>query len=308
MDALPTPLAEFLDRAFTMPTTVWSVLLVLVGAYWILSLLTGADIEAVDGVDGAFDGAMDGGLDHALDGGLDGVMDGGLDHVLDGGVDHLLDGAVDGGVDHLLDGAVDGTLDGGVEHLLHGKLDGGLDHALDSLDGHEAISGPRGGLFGWLGFHDVPKTFSLTLVVGFGWLISYFGTAWLVDAGKMAAFGVGAALILGLASLTVAIGLTAVSIIPLRRLLVLRVGAERIDLLGETCIVKTGRVDESFGQAETSAGQLVQVRARDGHAYGYGTSAVIFDYDRDHEVFYIAPLDSALADPGRGGVPVRSTE
>lgn len=266
-----------------MPTAVWSVLLVLVGAYWILSLLTGADIEALDGVDGALDG---------MDGALDGAMDGGLDHVLDGGVDHVLDG----GLDHVLDGGVDHVLDGGVEHALHGTLDGGLDHALDGMDGHDAMSGPRGGLFGWLGFHDVPKTFSLTLIVGFGWLISYFGTAWLVDAGKLAAFGVGAALILGLASLTVAIALTAVSIIPLRRLLVLREGPSRIDLLGETCTIKTGRVDERFGQAETRAGQLVQVRARDGRAYRYGESAVIFDYNRDHEVFYIAPLDATLSD------------
>ncbi|MDA8019967.1 MAG: hypothetical protein MPN21_21210 [Thermoanaerobaculia bacterium] len=280
MDALRT----FLDQAFTMPTTVWSVLLVLVGGYWLLSLLTGADIEALDGVDGA----MDGGLDHVLDGGVEHALDGGLDHVLDGGVDHVLDG--------------------GVEHALHGALDGGLDHALDSLDGHEAISGPRShGLLGWLGFHDVPKTFSLTLVVGFGWLVSYFGTAWLVDAGKWAAFGVGTAFILGLASLTVAIGMTAVAIIPLRRLLVLRVGAENIDFLGETCIVRTGRVDEAFGQAETRGGQLVQVRARDGRAYRHGESAVIFDYDREKEVFYIAPLD-ALGDSVPSSDSARSTE
>ena len=286
MDALAT----FLERAFTMPTTVWSVLLVLVGAYWILSILTGADVEALDGVDGALDG-----MDGALDGGMEHVLDGGVDQMLDGGLDHVLDGAVDGGVEHVLDG--------GVEHAIHGALDGAVDHA---LDGHDMMSGPRGGLFGWLGFHDVPKTFSLTLIVGFGWLISFFGTAWLVDAGKLAAFGVGAALILGLASLTVAIALTAVSIIPLRRLLVLRVGAERIDFLGATCTIKTGRVDGTFGQAELAGNQLVQVRARDGHVYRYGEQAVIFDYDRDTEVFYIAPLD-ALGD-SVAGAPARSTE
>lgn len=284
MDAL-TFFTEFLDRAFTLPTAVWSVLLILVGAYWLLSLLTGGGVEALDGVDGAMDGA------------LDGAMDGGLDHVLDGG----LDGAMDGGLDH--------ALDGGVEHALQGTLDGGLDHALDGLEGHDYDSGPRThGLFGWLGFHDVPKTFSLSLVVLFGWLVSYFGTGWLFAAGKWAALGAGAAVILGLASLTVAIFLTALAIYPLRRLLVLRPGTQRIELLGERCVIKTGRVDEKFGQAETTAGQLVQVRARDGRAYQYGQSAVIFDYDRDHEVFYIAPLDAELSDTVRGGIPARSTE
>lgn len=289
MDALATSFTEFFERAFTLPTAVWSVLLILVAAYWTLSLLTGADAEALDGMDGALDGGLDGGLDGALDGGLD------------------------AGVDHALDGGLDGAFEGGAEHALHGTLDGGLDHALDRLDGHESMSGPRSqGLFGWLGFHDVPKTFSLTLVVVFGWLVSYFGAAWVVDAGKWAAFGLGTALVLGLASLTVAVGLTAVALLPLRSLLVLREGPSRMDLLGETCTIKTGRVDERFGQAETRGGQLVQVRARDGRPYRYGETAVIFDYDRDHEVFYIAPLDAALTPETQirsaRGVPDRSTE
>lgn len=270
MHALLTFLTEFFERAFTMPTTVWSVLLILVGAYWILSLLSGVDLEGADALDG---------LDH-------------LD-VLEAG-DHLdLIDHVDA-VDHV--DALDGMDSADA-----------LDSA-DGLEGHD-VGGVAGhGLFGWLGFHEVPKTFSLSLVVGFGWLVSYFGTAWLVDVGKWAAFGLGTVLLLGLASLTAAIGLTAVALIPLRRMLVLRVGAARIDLLGETCVVKTGRVDERFGQAETRGGHLVQVRARDGRAYKYGESAVIFDYNREHEVFYIAPLDAALVDTTGNRIPARSPE
>lgn len=152
------------------------------------------------------------------------------------------------------------------------------------------------GLLEWLGFRDVPLTFSLSLVVVFGWLVSFFGAGWLVDAGKWTALGMGAVLIVGFVSIVAGISITAIALIPLRNLLKLREGPRRIDLLGQTCTVKTGRVDEQFGQAETAAGQIVQVRARDGHDYGYGEAAVIFDYDRDKEVFYITPLDDALVD------------
>jgi hypothetical protein len=282
MEAILTSLTEFVGRAFTMPTTVWSVLLILVGAYWILSLLSGVDFEGADALDS---------LDH-----LDGVD--GLD-VLDAG-DHLdLIDHVDA-VDHV--DALDGM--DGADALDSAEA---LDSA-DGLEGHDLGGAASHSLFGWLGFHEVPKTFSLSLVVGFGWLVSYFGTAWLVDVGKWAAFGLSTVLLLGLASLTAAIGLTAVALIPLRRMLVLRVGAARIDLLGETCVVKTGRVDERFGQAETRGGHLVQVRARDGRAYKYGESAVIFDYNREHEVFYIAPLDAALVGTVDNRIPARSPE
>ena len=251
MDALQ----RLLDQAFTMPTTVWSVLLILVGAYWVLSSLSGIDADALDGADG---------LDHALDGGLDHALDGGLDHALDGGLDHALDGAAD--------------------------------HAMDALDGHHGVADGHTGLMDWLGFREVPLTFSLSLVVVFGWLVSFFGVGWLIDAGKWTAVGVGAMLIVGSVSIVAGIGLTAIALIPLRSLLELREGPRRIDLLGEICTIKTGRVDGNFGQAETLAGQLVQVRARDGHVYKLGDKAVIFDYNRDLEVFNIAPLDAALVD------------
>ncbi|HVS63178.1 MAG TPA: hypothetical protein VMT85_06690 [Thermoanaerobaculia bacterium] len=43
---------EFLDQAFTMPTTVWSVLLIVVLVYWALELLIG-----LDPLGGLFEGA-----------------------------------------------------------------------------------------------------------------------------------------------------------------------------------------------------------------------------------------------------------
>ena len=65
---------EFLHIAFALPTAAWSVLLILVGLYWLLVIAGALDIDLIhvdlDG-DGVIDGALEGGLD-----GLDGAADG----------------------------------------------------------------------------------------------------------------------------------------------------------------------------------------------------------------------------------------
>lgn len=88
MDAI----LQFLQEAFTMPTTVFSTLLGLVILYWTAGLLGFGGLEGVgDGLaegmaDGVLDGAADAVLDGAADGALDGVTDGGLEGGLESGL------------------------------------------------------------------------------------------------------------------------------------------------------------------------------------------------------------------------------
>ena len=254
-------MAEFFDTAFTMPTTIWSVLLLLVGLYWLVSLFGLFDFEMLDG-------ALD--ATEALDG-LSGAADGLLD-----GAHGVLDGA-----DGMLDGA-DGALDGA-----HGVLDGadGLDHHLEA----------HTGFFHHAGFGEMPRIISLSLIVVFGWTFSYFGTDWVGEAGRYTLSHLGVVLGIGVGSLVLAIGATAIAIQPLRRVVKFHGGPTRRELIGKTCIVKTTRVDADFGQAETKDGQLLQVRAKNGDGLGYGTQCVIFDYDTQEEVFYISRLDEELS-------------
>lgn len=261
-------MAEFFDTAFTMPTTIWSVLLVLVGLYWLVSLFGIFDFEMLDGALDATE-ALDG-LTDAADGLLDGA-----DGVLDG-ADGMLDGA-----DGVLDGA-DGLLDGA-----DGMLDGadGLDHHLH----------PRPSFFQHAGFGEMPRIISLSLIVVFGWTFSYFGTDWVGDAGRFTISHIGVVLGIGVGSLVLAIGATAIAIQPLRRVVKFHGGPTRRELIGQTCTVKTTRVDANFGQAEAKDGQLLQVRSKNGDDLGYGTHCVIFDYDRQNEVFYISRLDEDLS-------------
>lgn len=88
-------MSAFLDQAFTMPTAVFSVLLILVGFYWAISLVAGMDLFG-----GFFEGA-------------EGAVDGMLDGTVEGAVDGVLDGALDGAVDGAADGALDADFDAG---------------------------------------------------------------------------------------------------------------------------------------------------------------------------------------------------
>jgi hypothetical protein len=72
------------------------------------------------------------------------------------------------------------------------------------------------------------------------------------------------------------------------------------------CVIRTSRVDLTFGQAEVRAADgsaaIIQVRQH-GNRPGEeilkaGSTALIFDYDADGEFFWVMPYDAEL-DPHR---------
>jgi hypothetical protein len=93
-------------------------------------------------------------------------------------------------------------------------------------------------------------------------------------------------------------GATRLSVRPLRRLTRREEGILHAEFVGRMCVVRTGRVDAGFGQAEVAAPDgataLVQVRADAGDTAGLsaGGSALIFDYDAEGGFFRIAPYDA----------------
>ncbi|MFB4319821.1 hypothetical protein [Actinomadura sp. 21ATH] len=84
-------------------------------------------------------------------------------------------------------------------------------------------------------------------------------------------------------------------------------GGSRRDLVGRTCVIRTGRVGADFGQAEVTADDgtsaVVQVRVPDSDlavagraepgALTRGSAALIFDYDPAGEFFWVMPYDAA---------------
>ncbi|MER7463166.1 hypothetical protein [Streptomyces sp. NPDC097981] len=113
------------------------------------------------------------------------------------------------------------------------------------------------------------------------------------------------AVVLLAVAVLVARAVTRPSARPLRR--VFRPGdppPSRQDFIGLTAVVRTGRVDAVFGQAEVTAADgstaVVQVRQFGAEPLTYGSTALLYAYDEPGEFFWAAPYDAAL-DPRTTG-------
>ncbi|WP_028937464.1 hypothetical protein [Pseudonocardia spinosispora] len=172
-----------------------------------------------------------------------------------------------------------------------------------------------------LSFPTVLFSFLLVVVVAY-WLVAAFGVLDVDDGAQLDSFGLplpvvatvlivvtwfaalvgtvltGAGLIrwavLGSAVL-IGVGATGLAAIPLRKLLSGGRRSTRTDFVGRTCVIRTGTVSQTFGQAEVTAADgssaVVQVRQPGRDELTNGSTAVIFDYDSDGEFFWVTPLD-----------------
>jgi hypothetical protein len=150
---------------------------------------------------------------------------------------------------------------------------------------------------------DLVAAVMISLFVALAWFAGLAGTVLLHRAdlsGPLPATGVLAAAVL-LSAL-----LTRLLMRPLRRMLTEEQVPTRQDFVGRMCVIRTGRVDLAFGQAEVRAADgsaaVIQVRQQRNReeetALKAGSTALIFDYDADGEFFWVMPYDAEL-DPHR---------
>jgi hypothetical protein len=150
---------------------------------------------------------------------------------------------------------------------------------VDSLDGD-------GGLLGVVGLGGVPITVAFSLFVAAGWFTSLAGATLLSGA-------LGAVVVLAVA-LGVAWLATRLAVTGLRRSFTHASGPSRADFLGRPCVIRTGTVTPTFGQAEVTAADgssaLVQVRQTGGgpaDRLRAGSTAYIYGYDDAGEFFWV---------------------
>lgn len=134
----------------------------------------------------------------------------------------------------------------------------------------------------------VPATIGISLLVAFSWFACLAGTVLVGRRSALVDLAVlGGALLVGLV-------LTRLAMTPLKRLFPADPPASRLDFVGRPCVIRTGRVTQTFGQAEVTAADgssaVVQVRQAGRDPLTSGTAALIFDYDADGEFFWVAPL------------------
>ncbi|MET8749681.1 hypothetical protein ABZW32_06280 [Streptomyces sp. NPDC004667] len=152
-----------------------------------------------------------------------------------------------------------------------------------------------------LGAPGVPVAVSVSVLVTVAWFTGLVGT---VLADRLGLGGGSALLLLALA-LLVARGATGLLRRPLRR--VFRPDdppPSRQDFIGRIAVIRTGRVDARFGQAEVAADDgstaIVQVRQYAADPLTRGSIALLYAYDEPGEFFWAAPYDTAL-DPRTTG-------
>ncbi len=251
-------MSSFWHTIISFPTVVLTVPLALVVAYW--GAVFSGLLDFGEGGGGDLDGALEGSLEGALE-----VAD------LDFDVDAGLEGALDG--DAALD--ADGLFDGPLSVL-------------------RAPLGCIGSVLGTFGLVGVPLTMVLSLLLFFGWLLSFGGTRLLAKVGiGVAAVGgltllaslsvLGGAVFLGLA-------LTSVAVRPLKPLFKIHTARSRQEWVGSVCTIRTGSVDKDFGQGEIDdggAGLLLDVRCLEPNTLRRGSPALIYDHDAKRDVYLV---------------------
>jgi hypothetical protein len=138
-----------------------------------------------------------------------------------------------------------------------------------------------------------------SLLVTFGWIFSYFGMELAADLPALAARGALVATGVGLAAFGLAVGVSTIAVRPIRKLFRMAPVTGNRDLVKRICRIKTGRVDDKFGQAEVDdegAPLLVQVRCRLANQLTRGSRATIYEYDAARAIFWVVPMDPKLSD------------
>ena len=253
-------MASLLALALAFPTVIFTVLLGVVLVYWLFVVLGAMHINVLGG---SADGAFEGGHIDLGGGGLEGADAGGLDGAAGGHADAL------GGHDGAGDG-VDVGDDGGVAGIVHA-----------------------------LHLRSAPATVVLSLLITFSWLASVFGTrlATHLLAGPP---GVLVGSLVFAASIVIALPITSVAIRPLAPFFVPHEAKARSSLVGKVCVIRTGTVDDQFGEAtleDGGAGLVVRVRVDvrdDEGALRRGDQALIVGWDDARQSFTVSPMDDVL--------------
>ncbi|MGX6604583.1 hypothetical protein ACWKSP_20990 [Micromonosporaceae bacterium Da 78-11] len=154
----------------------------------------------------------------------------------------------------------------------------------------DAGSGGEDGFLDFLGLNGVPVSIPISLMIVFAWFASLAGGEFLPVA----------AWVVLVAALGVSWLLARLATVLLRRMLPTGPDASRADFIGLTCVIRTGRVTRTFGQAEVHAADgssaIVQVRQAGADDLHAGTVALLYDVDPEGEFFWVVPADIATKD------------
>lgn len=198
------------------------------------------------------------------------------------------------GSDGALDGLGGDSALGAAKGALHGHVEAG-DFG-DGGDGDVDEGSALAHLANALHLKSVPVTAILSLIITFSWLTCTVGMQ-LVSRSFPHGSGSFWAWLVFVVSPLVALPLTSLAARPLKSVFTQRPATQRRDLIGKTCVVRTGTVTASFGEAlleDGGAGLVVRVRVDRDLPVKRGDHMLIVDWDSEHESFLVEPMDQVV--------------
>lgn len=146
------------------------------------------------------------------------------------------------------------------------------------------------GLLLKLGLNGVPLTVVVSFLALFGWLICYFIVHFTFPLipGELLEYLAGIPILI--ASLYVAVLITAQVIKPLKPFFANMFQNTVKHVLGQTAVVRTSRVDEGFGEvylANGGAGLIFKARTLNGEQFKKGDRVVLLEYIADKHVYRV---------------------
>lgn len=286
-------MTEFLTLIFAFPTIVFTGLLGVMVFYWLFVIFGAVDVDALGGAEGAAEGAIEGAAEGAIEGAAEAAVEGAIEGAAEGAVEGAAEAAVEGAAEAAVEAAVEGAAEGAVEGAAEGT-EGVLESA------HAGLS--FFGLLHMLGLRKAPFTVVMSIMVLAGWLACCFGMKYLGPIlGSILPEFVAGGLIFAMAW-ALAIPVASSVSIPMAPLFATHEADQHADLVGRTCIVDTGTVDEKFGMATVEEGgswAKIHVRAAVPNHIERGEEVLIVAYHREQEIFRVESMGIARADPER---------
>lgn len=168
-------------------------------------------------------------------------------------------------------------------------LDIEVDSALDNVQ-------PEGlaGLLLKLGLNGVPVTLVLTLLFFFAWMFSYFIELLLLRYLPLGFLRYPLGLLVSVGVLYLAVPISAALCRPLRPLFRKLEATTTKSVLGQTAVVRSGRVTANFGEAlleDGGAGLILRVRADEACGFKRGDRVVLLEYLAGEHAYRIITED-----------------
>ncbi|KZN41604.1 DUF1449 family protein [Pseudoalteromonas luteoviolacea] len=165
---------------------------------------------------------------------------------------------------------------------------------IDMLEGDVELEADAGESILQMGFGGVPLTISISLSVLISWVISFYAHQlfeYVLGEGVVF-YLLGAAVTFG--CFVISIPLTALLVRPLRRFFDSKETASKNEFIGLECVIATGKVTNSFGQAKVQfqgTEQLIEVRSEEGNEFKLGDTGLLIEHDeiRNSYVVVVKP-------------------